>query len=150
MIVDVNLRLHRWRDVREAVDVVARFCTGATLVKLSVEEAQLLTGEPSPSRAAELLCSTLVARLAVVTLGPDGALLCGAARADAAGVPARVVDTTGAGDAVTGVLVAALAAAEFEPDAAAAALPRAVSTASRSTEAYGALEALPVDLRDAT
>ena len=50
---------------------------------------------------------------------------------------------TGAGDAVTGVLVAALAAADFEPQAAADALERAVAIAAGSTEAYGAVEALP-------
>jgi len=67
----------------------------------------------------------------------------GDASADAPGIAARVVDTTGAGDAVTGVLVAALEASGFEPQAAAEALPRAVEVAAGSTEAYGAVEALP-------
>jgi hypothetical protein len=44
---------------------------------------------------------------------------------------------------VTGVLVAALAAGGFEPQAAAGALERAVAIAAVSTEAYGAVEALP-------
>jgi fructokinase len=143
VVVDVNLRLHRWSDAKTAVAVVRRFCTDALLVKASGEEARLLTGETDPARAAEAICSSLGARLAVVTLGADGALLRGGARADAPGVPARVVDTTGAGDAVTGVLVAALAASGFDPEAAAVALPLAVSTAARSTEGYGAVEALP-------
>ena len=146
LVVDVNLRLHRWADPDVAVDVVRRFCTDATLVKVSGEEARLLTGESSPADAAEAIASTLGARLVAVTLGAEGALLRGDARADVPGVPARVVDTTGAGDAVTGVLVAALAAAGFAPQAAADALQLAVSIASRSTGAYGALEALPVDL----
>ena len=146
VVVDVNLRLHRWSDPGVAVDVVRRFCADATLVKVSGEEARLLTGESSPAHAAEALASSLGARLVAVTLGAEGALLRGEAQADARGVPARVVDTTGAGDAVTGVLVAALAAAGFAPRAAADALPLAVSIAARSTEAYGALEALPVDL----
>ena len=115
-------------------------------MKVSGEEARLLTGESSPARAAEMLASSLGARLVAVTLGADGALVRGDAHADVPGVPARVVDTTGAGDAVTGVLVASLAAEGFAPRAAADALPLAVSIASRSTEAYGALEALPVDL----
>ncbi|HYA08814.1 MAG TPA: PfkB family carbohydrate kinase [Gaiellaceae bacterium] len=146
VVVDVNLRLHRWPDPEVAVAVVRRLCTDALLVKVSGEEARLLTGETSPARAAERICSSLGARLAVVTLGADGALMRGAARADAAGVPARVVDTTGAGDAVTGVLVAALAASGFDPEAAAEALPRAVAVAARSTEAYGAVEGLPRSL----
>ena len=146
VVVDVNLRLHRWSDPGVAVDVVRRFCADATLVKVSGEEARLLTGESSPAHAAQALASALGARLVAVTLGAEGALLRGEAQADAPGVPARVVDTTGAGDAVTGVLVSALAAAAFAPRAAADALPLAVSIAARSTEAYGALEALPVDL----
>jgi len=143
LVVDVNLRLHRWASAEEAVAVVRELCTGALLVKLSREEAALLGGEGDPARAAEAVCASLGVRLAVVTLGADGALLRGDARADAPGVAARVVDTTGAGDAVTGVLVAALAAGGFDPQAAADALPRAVEVAARSTEAYGAVEALP-------
>jgi sugar/nucleoside kinase (ribokinase family) len=146
VVVDVNLRLHRWPDPQAAVAVVRRLCTDALLVKVSGEEARLLTDETDPARAAERICSSLGARLAVVTLGADGALVRGEARADAVGVPARVVDTTGAGDAVTGVLVAALAASGFDPSAAAEALPRAVAVAARSTEAYGAVEALPLSL----
>ena len=143
VVVDVNLRLHRWASADEAVAVVRELCTGALLVKLSREEASLLGGDEDPARAAEAVCASLGVRLAVVTLGADGALLRGDARADAPGVAARVVDTTGAGDAVTGVLVAALAAGGFDPQAAADALPRAVEVAARSTEAYGAVEALP-------
>jgi fructokinase len=146
VFVDVNLRLHRWPDPATAVAVVRRLCTDALLVKVSGEEARLLTDETDPARAAERICSSLGARLAVVTLGADGALLRGEARADAAGVAARVVDTTGAGDAVTGVLLAALAASGFDPAAAAEALPRAVTVAARSTEAYGAVEALAQSL----
>jgi len=143
LVVDVNLRLHRWASEDEAVGVVRELCAGALLVKLSREEASLLGGVGDPARAAEAVCASLGARLAVVTLGADGALLRGDAHADAPGVAARVVDTTGAGDAVTGVLVAALAAGGFDPQAAADALPHAVEVAARSTEAYGAVEALP-------
>lgn len=146
VVVDVNLRLHRWADAGEAVEVVRAFCADALLVKVSGEEARLLSGEADPARAAEALCASLPAQVVAVTLGAEGALVRGAAHADAAGVPARVVDTTGAGDAVTGVLVAALATSGFDPRAVAAALPRAVAIGSCSTEAYGALEALPVDL----
>jgi sugar/nucleoside kinase (ribokinase family) len=143
VIVDVNLRLHRWSDPQTGTDVVREFCEDALLVKVNGDEARLLSGEDDPARAAESICASLGVRLTVVTLGADGALARGEATADAPGVPARVVDTTGAGDAVTGVLVAALAAADFEPRAAADALERAVAIAASSTEAYGAVEALP-------
>ena len=130
MIVDVNLRLHRWPDPQTGAGVVREFCEDALLVKVNGDEARLLSGEDDAVRAAEAICSTLGVRLTVVTLGADGALARGAASADAPGVRAQVVDTTGAGDAVTGVLVAALAASGFEPQAAADALARAVAIAA--------------------
>jgi fructokinase len=76
----------------------------------------------------------------VVTLGPDGALLRGGGLdRDVRGVAATPVDTTGAGDAVTGVLLAALARTGFYPAALAATLPDAVQEGARATERYGAL-----------
>ena len=78
-----------------------------------------------------------------MTLGADGALARGACVAEAAGVPARPIDTTGAGDVVAGVLLAALAANDFDPAAIGPALPVAVEAASRSTEGWGAIDSLP-------
>ncbi len=46
---------------------------------------------------------------------------------------------TGAGDAVTGVLLAALARTGFYPAALAAMLPDAVAEGARAVERYGAL-----------
>jgi sugar/nucleoside kinase (ribokinase family) len=88
VLFDWNLRLHRWRDAAEAINLARLMCEGALLVKLNVGEATLLTGEADPSRAAHAVCS-LGARLALVTLGPEEALLRGEAVADAPGVPAR-------------------------------------------------------------
>jgi sugar/nucleoside kinase (ribokinase family) len=143
LIVDVNLRLNRWDSPAQAVYFVHSICAGALLVKLNREEAQLLSDESDPARGAEALCADLGARAVVVTLGADGALLRGETQADAKGLAANVVDTTGAGDALLGVLVAALAGSGFDLAAAANALPLAVAIAARSTERYGALDALP-------
>ncbi|HSP72590.1 MAG TPA: PfkB family carbohydrate kinase [Gaiellaceae bacterium] len=138
VLFDWNLRLHRWRDRDEAVVVARTVCDGALLVKLNADEALLLTGESDPARAAEAV-TRLGSRLALVTLGPDGALLRGEAATDAAGVPAAVVDTTGAGDALMGVVLAALVSSGYDPAAAAGALPRAVECAARTAEHFGAL-----------
>lgn len=143
LVVDVNLRLSRWERPAQAVNSMLSLCAGAFLVKVNREEAQLLSAETSPERGAEALCAQLGARIVVVTLGAEGALVRGETRANAAGIPASVVDTTGAGDAFLGVLIAALAATDFNPDAAAEALPLAMTIAARSTEGYGALDALP-------
>jgi fructokinase len=67
----------------------------------------------------------------------------GEVQADAPGVVAEVADTTGAGDALFGVLVAALASSGFDPDVMVEALPLAVAIAARSTERFGAVDALP-------
>jgi sugar/nucleoside kinase (ribokinase family) len=143
LIVDVNLRLNRWERPAQAIDVVLSLCAGASLVKVNCEEAQLLSGERDPARAAELLCARLGAGIVVVTLGAEGALLRGEAQAKTEGLIANVVDTTGAGDVLLGVLVAALARSGFDPAAAAEALPFAIAAAARSTERFGALDALP-------
>ena len=87
------------------------------------------------------------AELVAVTLGPDGALLRGAVCADAQRRAARTpIDTTGAGDVVTGVLIAALATSGYSADAAAQALPVAVAAAARATEGWGAIDALPDEI----
>ena len=140
LLFDWNLRLHRWRDADEALDVARTSCDGALLVKVNLDEARLLTGERDAARAAAAV-ARLGCTLALVTLGAEGALLRGDASADVPGVAARVVDTTGAGDALLGVVVAALQAAGWEPGAVADALPRAVAVAARTTESFGALEA---------
>jgi len=143
LIVDVNLRLNRWESPAQAVNTVLSLCAGALLVKVNREEAQLLSGEDDPVSGAETLRAQLGARAVVITLGADGALMRGETHADARGLSANVVDTTGAGDALLGVLVAALARSGFDLTAAAAALPLAVKIAARSTEHFGALDSLP-------
>ncbi len=138
VVFDWNFRVHRWRDADQAVALARDMCQGALLVKLSIGEARLLTGERDPARAAEAV-TRLGCRLALVTLGPDGALLRGQVAAAAAGSSARVVDTTGAGDALLGVLLAALQRSDWEPAAVAQALPRAVDVAASTTEFFGAI-----------
>ena len=149
LIVDVNLRLTRWPDLESATEAVRGLCRDALLVKASAQEALFITGESDPVKAATAICSQLGAGICAVTLGPAGAIVAGEVSAKAAGVRAKVVDTTGAGDALTGVLVAALAGAGFAPQAVSSALSLAIEVAARSTESYGATEALPdkIDLQ---
>lgn len=140
IVFDPNLRPGRWANAARAVSVARGCVEGAFLVKCSRSEATALTGEEDPAAAAEALLAG-GAQHVVVTLGPDGALLRGPGlRVDVPGVPARTRDTTGAGDAVTGVLLARLAASDFYPPMLAAALPEAVAAAARVTEVWGALD----------
>ena len=142
VLFDPNLRLHRWAEQDQAVEQVRSSCEGVALVKVNREEAAVLTAERDPEAAAGALREA-GAQTVVVTLGADGALARGAITAAVGGVPARPIDTTGAGDVVTGVLIAALGAADYAPEAIASALPAAIEVASRSTEGWGAIDSLP-------
>ena len=98
-----------------------------------------MTGEADPERAALALIKA-GAKIVVLTLGPDGAILRGPMRADVPGVKARVLSTIGAGDVLTGILLAKLALSGFYPSAVAAALCDAVVAAARACERWGALD----------
>lgn len=139
VIYDPNLRLHRWPTAADAVAKAMTCVSGALLVRANAAEALLMTGEPTPASAAAALVRA-GARVAVVTLGGEGALVRGEVEADVAGVPARVISTIGAGDTLTGILLARLAPAGFEPAAVIDALPEAVEQAARACERWGALE----------
>jgi sugar/nucleoside kinase (ribokinase family) len=142
LIFDVNLRAHRWADLAIAAGLTRDLCDGALLVKVNRDESKALTAEADPIAAAETIRSWGCEQV-VVTLGAEGALVRGAVEGDVPGVTAKAVDTTGAGDVVTGVLIAALAARGFEPTAIGDVLPAAVAAAARSTEGWGAIDALP-------
>jgi sugar/nucleoside kinase (ribokinase family) len=139
VILDPDLRADRWRSTSAAVEIVGGLVDGAFLVKANAAEARALTGELDVEGAAASLLAA-GAQHVVITLGAEGALLRGGGvDRTVPGVPATAVDTTGAGDAVTGVLLAALARTGFYPAALAAQLPDAVAEAARATERYGAL-----------
>ncbi|HEY5832894.1 carbohydrate kinase family protein [Streptomyces sp.] len=91
---------------------VARFLdsvSGTDLLLPNEAEAALLTGRPEPADAAAELSARCGGGTVVVTLGAAGAVAAerGRTTARCPGVPARAVDTTGAGDAFAGGLLAA-------------------------------------------
>jgi fructokinase len=139
VVFDANLRLNRWTSRTDAAASANACVHGAMLVRANLAEAELLTGESDPERAAMALVKS-GARLVVLTLGEDGAILRGALRAKAPGVPCRVLNTAGAGDVLTGTLLARLALSGFYPSSVAAALPEAVEAAAKACERWGALD----------
>jgi sugar/nucleoside kinase (ribokinase family) len=139
VVFDPNLRLHRWRSASDAAASAVACARGALLVRCNAFEATLMTGEDDPERAALSLVKA-GARLVVITLGSGGAILRGELRADAPGVPVTVVSTVGAGDVLTGTLLARLAATGFYPAAVAAGLRDAVEAAARVCERWGAVD----------
>ncbi|HYB26328.1 MAG TPA: PfkB family carbohydrate kinase [Solirubrobacteraceae bacterium] len=139
VVFDPNLRLHRWRSRAEAAAAANACVPGALLVRANADEVTLMTGEDDLERAATALLKA-GARMVVITLGPDGAILRGEMRLDVPGRPAAVLSTIGAGDVLTGVLLARLATSGFYPPALAASLPEAVVQSSLACERWGALE----------
>jgi fructokinase len=139
-LYDPNLRLNRWSSPHAAAETSVQLVPGSLLTRLNVAEAELLTGEPDPERAAQALLDR-GARNVVVTLGAGGALLRGEVSADAAAVASEVVSTVGAGDALMGVLIAALARAQLDPGVLVDALPEAVAEGARAVARWGATTA---------
>jgi sugar/nucleoside kinase (ribokinase family) len=99
----------------------------------NLEEGALLAGTEDPERIAETLLGYYFA--VVLKLGPEGALYAGAdgVRVRVPASPVRVVDTTGAGDA----LCAGFLSARLFGDSPAEALWRGVGLASRAIERVG-------------
>lgn len=102
-------------------------------------EAALLGGIPDPLEAARLLSRG--GGHVVVTLGAEGAVLvdAGGQVHRQPGLPARAIDTTGAGDSFVGVLAAALSQGRDLPEA----MRRGVAAGALAVERPGAVPAIP-------
>lgn len=143
VVCDPNLRRNRWPSEEVMLATVRELVARATLVKCNEREAPALAGRDGEREAARGLLE-LGPQAAAVTLGARGALLATSAGiAEIEPVPvARVVDATGAGDSVAGVLAAALAAGctpeELEPSMAVA-----MEAAASVVQVWGATEGLP-------
>jgi len=139
VVFDANLRLERWSSRADAAASANACVPEAVLVRANAAEAELMTGESDRERAALALVKA-GARTVVLTLGVDGAILRGAMRADVPAVRSGVLSTVGAGDALTGTLLARLALSGFYVSAVAAALPEAVAAAAAACRRWGALD----------
>jgi sugar/nucleoside kinase (ribokinase family) len=112
-----------------------RLVAGCELLLPSREEAEILSGEADPMRAARALAGDHAT--VVVKCGPDGAVaVSGDCELVVPAAPSRPVDVTGAGDAFAGALLAALARGASLDDALRIATERAA-------EAVGILGARP-------
>ncbi len=102
---DPNLRLHVWDDPERLRSLLKELLPGADLIKVAEDEAEFCSGEKDPEKAARAL-GAMGAQLAVVTLGPGGALWCRNGVVHQVPAPAvEAVDATGAGDGfVAGLL----------------------------------------------
>ncbi|MFN8160299.1 MAG: PfkB family carbohydrate kinase [Solirubrobacterales bacterium] len=137
VLFDPNLRPNRWREMGPAVEFCRELCDGALVVRANRGEAELLTGETDPAAAALGLCA-LGARLGVVTLGAEGAVMRGASAGEVASPPVEVVAPLGAGDAFMGALAAGLAELDWDGGRAAEALPGAAAAGAAACGRWGA------------
>lgn len=148
---DPNLRLDAWEEPQRLRELLDQLLPRCSVVKLSEEEVAFATGQDSPEAALHHLAGRGV-RLPVVTLGEAGAVfLWRGERVRVAAPPARVLDTTGAGDGFMAALLrglsrryadaAALAEASLEDLEALVRFGCAVG--SRVVEHRGAVAGLP-------
>lgn len=99
---DPNYRSALWSSPRAAVCMMKKMIPYADMMKVSEEEALLLTGEMDYVKAAEQILK-MGPRLVAVTLGEQGVLLAQKGRYETVrGYQVNAVDTTGAGDSFWG------------------------------------------------
>ncbi len=102
---DPNIRPMLWPSCEAAKEQVRSVLPFVDIIKLSQEEAELLTDLKVPEEAVETLLAKGV-RLAAVTLGKDGAYVAmEGMRVRVFGHSVKVLDTTGAGDAFWGAFL---------------------------------------------
>lgn len=139
IVFDPNFRLHRWSGPGAAAAEARGLLEGCFMVKCNQREASLITGESDPEAAAAGLLAAGV-RHVVITRGAAGAMLrAQGLRRDVPCAPVQAVNTTGAGDAFVGVLLARLGQTDFYPPALAAGLPDAVAAATQAVTRWGAV-----------
>jgi sugar/nucleoside kinase (ribokinase family) len=143
VLFDPNLRASRWPQEAVMHDVALGAIEGVSVVKANTAEALALTGTGDPVEATIALRS-LGADAALVTAGANGAILAREDRSPARvpALPKRVVDATGAGDAVAAVVAATLA---HGGELTAAVVGVAMEVAARVVGERGALAGLPDD-----
>lgn len=141
--LDPNLRPEVWGNPAEMLPVVRQTIALADVVKLSIDELQLLSGE---DELAAGLATISGPALVLVTRGAAGVV----ARLDGellewVGQKVTPIDTTGAGDAFVAGLLAALAGRSSLPTLAElpAILAQAHGCGALATTAKGAMTALP-------
>ncbi len=143
---DPNLRESLWSSLEEMKSVVMEAVSLADVLKFSEEELTLLTNTDSLDKAFESITTQYPDKLIIVTLGKDGALyhLCSQQQV-IAGKALQPVDTTGAGDAFVGGLLAGLA--QYSDWRESSVLQQIIRQANAcgalATTAKGAMSALP-------
>lgn len=113
---DPNYRASLWQDENTAVKHMRSLIPYADIMKISDEETTLLTDYKEPEAAARSLIEQGV-KIAVVTLGGDGAYVCSKnGGIKVGGFKTTAVDTNGAGDSFFGGFLYKISKSNKQPD----------------------------------
>ncbi|WP_230622512.1 aminoimidazole riboside kinase [Aggregatibacter sp. Marseille-P9115] len=143
---DPNLRESLWSSFDDMKQTVMQAVALADVLKFSEEELTLLTDTQTLDEAFEKITALYPEKLIIVTLGKDGARYHLAGKKDiVAGKALKPVDTTGAGDAFVGGLLAGLSqhANWKEISVLEQIIRQANACGALATTAKGAMSALP-------
>ena len=143
---DPNLRESLWASFDDMKQTVMQAVALADVLKFSEEELTLLTDTQTLDDAFEKITALYPEKLIIVTLGKDGARYHLAGKQDVvAGKALKPVDTTGAGDAFVGGLLAGLSQHSDwkEISVLEQILRQANACGALATTAKGAMSALP-------
>ena len=143
---DPNLRESLWSSLEEMKTVVMEAVALADVLKFSEEELTLLTNTDNLEKAFEKVTALYPEKLIIVTLGKDGALYHLEGKKNViSGKALQPVDTTGAGDAFVGGLLAGLSQHPNwkENDVLVQIIRQANACGALATTAKGAMSALP-------
>lgn len=148
---DPNIRLPLWGSAEDCQRTVREFLPYADLIKISDEESEFVTGQTDPERAVQSLFA-IGAKAVLLSLGGKGAIFYRRGQSvRVPAYPAKVLDTTGAGDCLIGALLYRLCRDGIDADRLAALseermrddLTFAVRCAGISTENHGAIASYP-------
>ncbi len=128
-----------WGSAGQIRERVAAMIPRCDVFKVSAAEAEFFTGEREPRAVLRHLTDSGV-KLAVVTLGPEGALWRAGDQEGHSPAPrAAVLDTTGAGDAFMAALMVALVRGEGTIQAPRPAIRAACAAGSEAVTRLGAV-----------
>ncbi|WP_414146824.1 aminoimidazole riboside kinase [Erwinia sp. BNK-24-b] len=143
---DPNLREDFWSDRQEMQRIMDKVLSVADVIKLSLDELQLLTGEQQTDTALAAFSSRFRPALLLITLGREGVIVWHKGKTTHfSASPVEVVDTTGAGDAfVAGLLTGLMREkAPLQPENLTDVIGLAQQCGALAVTAKGAMTALP-------
>ncbi len=148
---DPNFRTDLWKErTEEFVSQVKAMLSSAHLLKVSLEEMELLTNTQESIEAGAKKLHELGAGTIVITLGKDGTFLSTSEQLGIIpSIPVKAVDATGAGDAFIGALLQQLSQKPLTQEACSSfeEMSKAVAFANKvgaiTCTQMGAIESIP-------